>query len=378
MDVHFVENQPFLKKFLQGDSQCNNKEDNFWETLPALDDIVTTNHPSAKIIEPIKPNLEFPGNIVSETEGETLIKDDNPELKVYVRKKFHKGGARLIVSPVEIQSDLPSKGPTNNLSSSSSSGNPSYSFNDLPDLSFPDINLPISVIKKFMTSMSQLLRGKVLVCALNILCLITCHMTNYHTPTRHKCLGFLIFFVPRTIQEALSDPNWKLAVKEEMDALNKNNTWSIIDLPQDKNAVGCKWVFIVKCKADGSVERYKAILVAKGFTETHGIDYQETFALVSKINSIGILLSLAVNFNWTLYQYDVKNAFLYGELHEEVYMSLLPGFETNLARNKVCRLRKSLYGLKQLPRAWFERFGSVIKRNDFTQSQADHTMFFKH
>ncbi|KAI5402773.1 hypothetical protein KIW84_050395 [Lathyrus oleraceus] len=146
----------------KGDSQCNNKEDNFWETLPALDDIVTTNHPSAKIIEPRKPNLEFPGNIVSETRGETLIKDDNPELKVYVRKKFHKGGARPIVSPVEIQSDLPSEGPTNNLSSSSSSGNPSYSFNDLPDLSFPDINLPISVIKKFLTSMSQLLRGKVL------------------------------------------------------------------------------------------------------------------------------------------------------------------------------------------------------------------------
>ncbi|KAI5439712.1 hypothetical protein KIW84_025183 [Lathyrus oleraceus] len=118
----------------QGGSQCNNKEDNFWETLPALDDIVTTNHPSAKIIE-------------SETGGETLIKDDNPELKVYVRKKIHKGGANPIVSPVEIQSNLPSEGPTDNLSSSSSSGNPSHSSNDLSDLSFPDINLPISMRK---------------------------------------------------------------------------------------------------------------------------------------------------------------------------------------------------------------------------------------
>ncbi|KAI5448575.1 hypothetical protein KIW84_015834 [Lathyrus oleraceus] len=94
-----------------GESQCNNKEDNFWETWSALEDIVTTNHPSAKIIE-------------SETGGETLIKDDNPELKVYVRKKFHKGGANHIVSPLEIQSDLPSEGHTDNLSSSSSSGNP--------------------------------------------------------------------------------------------------------------------------------------------------------------------------------------------------------------------------------------------------------------
>ncbi|KAI5391234.1 hypothetical protein KIW84_076180 [Lathyrus oleraceus] len=118
----------------QGESQCINKEDNFWETLPALDDIVTKNHPSANIIE-------------FETGGETLIKDDNPELKVYVRKKFHRGGANPIVSPVEIQSDLPSEGLTDNLSSSSSSGNPSYSSNDLSNLSFPDINLPISVRK---------------------------------------------------------------------------------------------------------------------------------------------------------------------------------------------------------------------------------------
>ena len=163
-------------------------------------------------------------------------------------------------------------------------------------------------------------------------------------------------FVPRTIQEALGDPNWKLAVKEEMDALRKNNTWSITVLPHNKRAIGCKWVFTVKCKADGNVERYKARLVAKGFTQTHGIDYQETFAPVAKINSIRILLSLAVNFNWPLHQFDVKNAFLNGELHEEVYMSLPPGFEENLGRDKVCKLKKSLYGLKQSPRAWFERF----------------------
>ncbi|CAI8613976.1 unnamed protein product [Vicia faba] len=134
MDVHFVENQPFFKILFRGRSQCNNKEDNFWETLPALDDIVTTNHPSAKIIE-------------SETGEETLIKDDNSKLKVYVRKKFYKGGANPIVSLVEIQSDLPSEGPTDNLPSSSLSGNPSYSSNDLSDLSFLDINLPISVRK---------------------------------------------------------------------------------------------------------------------------------------------------------------------------------------------------------------------------------------
>ena len=97
---------------------------------------------------------------------------------------------------------------------------------------------------------------------------------------------------------------------EEMNALRRSGTWEIVDLPKEKKTVGCKWFFTVKCRADGSVDRYKARLVAKGFTQTYGIDYQETFALVAKINSIRVLLSLAVNFNWPLYQLDVKHAFL--------------------------------------------------------------------
>ena len=104
-------------------------------------------------------------------------------------------------------------------------------------------------------------------------------------------------FVPRNIEEALDDPNWNLAVLEELNALKKTGTWELVDLPRDKKQVGCKWVFTIKCKADGSVERYKARLVAKGFTQTYGVDYQETFAPVAKLNSIRILLSLAANCN---------------------------------------------------------------------------------
>ncbi|KAH9650552.1 protein kinase domain-containing protein [Citrus sinensis] len=185
-------------------------------------------------------------------------------------------------------------------------------------------------------------------------------------------------FVPRNVQEALDDPNWKLAVMEEMNALRRSGTWEIVDLPRDKKIVGCKWVFTIKCNADGSVERYKARLVAKGFTQTYGIDYQETFALVAKINSIRILLSLAVNCDWHLHQLDVKNAFLNGDLKEEVFISLPPGFEKSLGSDKVCRLRKSLYGLKQSPRAWFERFGKAVISYGFLQSQGDHTIFYKH
>jgi hypothetical protein len=107
----------------------------------------------------------------------------------------------------------------------------------------------------------------------------------------------------------------------------------------------------VKHKADGSVERYKTWLVAKGYTQTCGINYHETFALVAKINTIRVLLSLATNLDWPLQQFDVKNTFLHGELEEEVYMDLLPGFTTASDVGKVCKLNKCLYGLKQSPQA---------------------------
>lgn len=163
-----------------------------------------------------------------------------------------------------------------------------------------------------------------------------------------------------------------------MNALKKNDTWEIVDLPKEEKTMGCKWVFTLKCNADGSVERYKARLVAKGFTQTYGIDYQETFAPVAMINSIWVLISLPVHSDWNLYQLDVKNAFLNGELEKEVFMDLPPGFEGNHGISKVCKLHKSLYGLKQSPRAWFERFGNVIKGDGYSQSQIDHTMFYKH
>ncbi|XP_059669006.1 uncharacterized mitochondrial protein AtMg00820-like [Cornus florida] len=106
--------------------------------------------------------------------------------------------------------------------------------------------------------------------------------------------------VPKTLSEALNSREWKQAMKVEMDALEKNKTWETVELPKGKKTVGCKWVFSVKFNADGSLERYKARLVAKGYTQTFGVDYQETFAPVAKMNTIRILLSLATNFDWTL------------------------------------------------------------------------------
>jgi hypothetical protein len=182
---------------------------------------------------------------------------------------------------------------------------------------------------------------------------------------------------PDNLQNALGNPKWKSVMVEEMEALQKNSTWDLVELPEGKKTVGCKWVFTVKHKADGSVERYKARLVAKGYTQTYGIDYHETFAPVAKINTIRVFLSLAANLDWPLQQFDVKNAFLHGELEEEVYMDLLPGFTTASDVRKVCKLNKSLYGLKQSPRAWFGKFSQSMKNYGFKQSQADHTLFLK-
>ena len=183
--------------------------------------------------------------------------------------------------------------------------------------------------------------------------------------------------IPNSIQEALKDQAWKRAVEEEIRALESNGTWTLTKLPQGKSPVGCKWIFTVKYQADGRVERLKARLVAKGFTQSYGIDYQETFAPVAKLNTVRVLLSLAVNQEWPLHQLDVKNAFLNGELEEEVYMQIPPGLEDGLNNNMVCKLKKALYGLKQSPRAWFDRFAKAVSKSGYHQCQADHTLFVK-
>ncbi|RVW83369.1 Retrovirus-related Pol polyprotein from transposon TNT 1-94 [Vitis vinifera] len=184
--------------------------------------------------------------------------------------------------------------------------------------------------------------------------------------------------IPNSVQEALADPRWKAAMNEKMKSLQKNETWELVECPPGKKPVGCRWIYTVKYKVNGSIEQFKARLVAKGYTQTYGIDYTETFAPVAKINTVRVLLSLAANLDWPLQQFDVKNAFLHGELSEEVYMDIPLGCMVSKKQcQKVCKLKKSLYGLKQSLRAWFGRFTKSIRAFGYRQSNSDHTLFLK-
>ncbi|KAK1609557.1 hypothetical protein QYE76_033230 [Lolium multiflorum] len=184
--------------------------------------------------------------------------------------------------------------------------------------------------------------------------------------------------IPTDWTVAKQDPKWCAAMREELEALRKNQTWELTTLPDGKKAVGCKWVFTVKQSPEGKIERYKARLVARGYSQTYGIDYDETFAPVAKMNTVRILISCAANFGWPLHQLDVKNAFLHGDLQEEVYMEVPPGMAAAENGGKVCKLKKALYGLKQSPRAWFDRFRRAVCAMGYRQCNGDHTVFYRH
>jgi histone deacetylase 1/2 len=180
---------------------------------------------------------------------------------------------------------------------------------------------------------------------------------------------------PDTVHEALGDPKWYKVMEEEYSALIRNKTWHLVPPKQGMNIIGCKWVYKIKKKADGSIERYKVRLVAKGYKQHYGIYYEDTFSLVVEIATIRLVLSIAVSKGWCLRQLDVQNAFLHGILEEEVYMRQPLGFENNEVPHYIFKLDKAIYGLKQAPRAWYSRLSLALQDLGFKASKSDMSLF---
>ncbi|KAE8697713.1 hypothetical protein F3Y22_tig00110610pilonHSYRG00140 [Hibiscus syriacus] len=183
--------------------------------------------------------------------------------------------------------------------------------------------------------------------------------------------------IPSTVQEAMQSAHWKEAVQSEYDALLKNNTWSLVKLPAGRIPVGCKWLFKLKRNPDGSVNRYKARLIAKGYSQVTSYDFTDMFSPVLKFSTFNVVLALAVSNDWELRHVDVNNAFLNGDLDDVVFMEQPPGFEqvADDGTPLVCKLQRALYGLRQAPRNWHAKLRANLVQIGFVASRADPSLF---
>ena len=191
-------------------------------------------------------------------------------------------------------------------------------------------------------------------------------------------IAFLSVLEPKDIHSALDDSYWIMAMQDELSQFSRNHVWDLVPKPTHQGVIGTKWVFRNKLDEDGNVVRNKARLVAQGYSQEEGIDYDETFAPVARLEAIRMLLAYACFMGIKLFQMDVKSAFLNGVLSEEVYVKQPPGFEDPLHPDFVFKLNRALYGLKQAPRAWYERLSKFLVETGFSMGKADKTLFVKH
>ncbi|KAK2350959.1 putative mitochondrial protein [Trifolium repens] len=188
---------------------------------------------------------------------------------------------------------------------------------------------------------------------------------------------FVSLFEPKNVKEALTDEAWIEAMQEELNQFERSEVWDLVPRPEDVNVIGTKWVYKNKSDENGTVTRNKARLVAQGYTQIEGLDFDETFAPVARLESIRLLLGVACILKFKLYQMDVKSAFLNGYLQEEVYVEQPKGFVDPEHPNYVYKLKKALYGLKQAPRAWYERLTQFLEEQGYRKGGSDKTLFVK-
>jgi hypothetical protein len=197
-------------------------------------------------------------------------------------------------------------------------------------------------------------------------------------PARYEDYAmFTEYSEPTSYTDAVQSVNsndWRLAMDDEIKSLAENNTWELVDKPSDRLVVDNRWIYKIKTKVDGSIDKFKARLVAKGYSQKAGIDYNETFSPVARFDTIRAVLSIAASEKLKLMTFDVKTAFLYGKLDEVIYMKQPPGYEDGTDR--VCKLSKSLYGLKQSPRCWNKKFKEFLDKYGLINSDADPCLFY--
>nr|GEV55611.1 retrovirus-related Pol polyprotein from transposon TNT 1-94 [Tanacetum cinerariifolium] len=320
---------------------------------------------------------------VSPTPVETTTQStelDGPPLKVYAKRPrirsdlVREPSTQLNDAPIDAPNDVSNDAP-NDVSNDVPIGTPSEAFGksdapsdapsgfDSPPPSLiPELDLPIA-LQKGKRTCRYLVSAFVSYDGLS---------TSYHAFVSNLDS----IFVLKTVGEALDHNRWRISMIEVMNALDKNCTLALVDLHVHKKAISCKWVFSVKMNSDGSIARLKARLVAKVYAQTYGIDYFETFLPVAKIFSIRLFISLAATYDWALHKLYVKNAFLHGDLEKEVYMEQPSRFISQGEFGRVCKLKKSLYNLKQSSRAWFGKFSNAVIEFGLRRSVYDHFIFY--
>ncbi|GKU94475.1 hypothetical protein SLEP1_g7971 [Rubroshorea leprosula] len=190
---------------------------------------------------------------------------------------------------------------------------------------------------------------------------------------------FSLFFdcYPIVFEEVAKESKWQKAMDEEIAAIERNNTWELTELPKGKKGIGVKWVYKTNLKENGEIEKYKAHLVTKGYKQEFGIDYKEVYAPVARHDMIHLVIALAAQNSWPLYQLDLKSTFLHGDLDEEVFIHQPPGYIKVGNEHKVYKLKRALYGLKQAPQAWYSRIESYFLKKGFEKCPYEHTLFIK-